>query len=128
MDDVQDKNAVTFDLLRRFGGKWAVLMAMRSDMSKKGIVLPPEVNEHLQTARTKIATGCFSPCEVSCALAEVESRIFSQCHRLSDEEFMNWSDLLGEAMQGKLDSQRILGIRALEPVKNDCGFLECTCS
>ena len=128
MSDVKDESTDTFDLLRRFGGKWAVLMAMVLDMAKKGIVLPPEVNEQLRTARVKIGSGCFSPCEVSCALAEVESRIFSQCHRLSDEEFMNWSDLLGEAMQGKLDYQRILGIRALEPVKNDCGFLECTCS
>jgi hypothetical protein len=128
MGDVKDEITVAFDLLRRFGGKWAVLTAMSMDMTGKGIVLPPEVNELLKTARLKIESGCYSSCEVNCALAEVESRIFSQCHRLSDQEFMNWTDLLGEAMQGKLNYQRIRGIRALDPVKNDCSFLECTCS
>jgi len=38
-----------------------------------------------------------------------------------------WSDLLGEAAQGKLDYARIQMISALEPIHQDCKFLGCTC-
>jgi hypothetical protein len=31
-------------------------------------------------------------------------------------------------MQGKLDYQTIMGIPALDPIKTDCGFLNCRCS
>jgi hypothetical protein len=60
-------------------------------------------------------------------LAEAESRLFSQGPALGDEEFMMWSDLLGEAAQGKLDHSRIQMIPVLEPIHQDCGFLACTC-
>ena len=128
MDEMTDEGVVTYELLRRLGGKWAVLMAMSLDMTRKGITLPEEVKEQLSTGRIKIASGCFSPCEVACTLAEAESRLFSRGHLLGDDQFMMWSDLLGEAMQGKLDYERIQGSRALEPVKNDCRFLNCSCS
>ena len=128
MSEVHDDRAVAFELLKRFGGKWAVLMAMSVDMAKKGIALPPDVNEKLTTARVKICSGCFSTCEVSCTLAEVESRLFSRGNLLNEQEFMDWSDLLGAAMQGQLDYERILHTRALAPVKSDCQFLNCSCS
>ena len=94
----------------------------------QGITLPPVVFEALKTARSKIESGCFSICEVGCDIAQAEGPVFSECHRLDQQQFQEWSDLLGEAMQGKLDYQRILGIPALDPVKNDCGFLNCSCS
>ena len=106
---------------------WAVLTAMSLAMDKKGIPLPPEINERLKTARVKIVSGCVPPCEVNCVLAEAESRLFSQGPALGDEEFMMWSDLLGEAAQGKLDFARIQMIAALEPIRQDCKFLGCTC-
>lgn len=128
MADVKNEGVVAFDVLTRFGGKWAVLAAMSMSMSRKGIVVPPEVHEKLRMARVKIGSGCFSPCEVSCALADVEGRLFSQCHLMDDQEFMNWSDLIGEAMQGNLDYDRIAGIPSLAPIKNDCKFLGCSCA
>ncbi len=128
MAQTRDEGEVAFEVLKRFGGKWAVLAAMSMSMSRKGIVLPPEIHEKLKIARVKIGSGCFSPCEASCALADVEGRLFSHCHLIDDQEFMDWSNLLGEAMQGKLDFERIAGIPALAPVKNDCQFLGCSCS
>lgn len=127
MAETNGGNAVAFDILKRYGGKWAVLAAMSMSMVRKGIAVPPEVREKLRMARGKIGSGCFSPCEVSMALAEVEGPLFSQCHLMDEQEFMAWSDLLGEAMQGKLDSDRIAGISALAPVRNDCQFLQCGC-
>jgi hypothetical protein len=127
MTDANDEVTVAVDVLRRFGGKWAVLAAMSMHMSRKGILVPPEVREKLQMARVKIGSGCFSPCKASCRLAEIEGRLFSQCHLPGDHEFMNWSDLLGDAMQGKLDYERIGKIPALEPIRSDCQFLGCSC-
>jgi hypothetical protein len=115
-------------MLRRFGAKWAVLAAMAADMAKKGIDVLGDVVGELQTARVKIASGCYSPCEAACDLAHIESQLSSRCDLLPPHEFQEWCDLLAEAMQGKLDYQRIRGIAALEPIRNDCGFLSCGCS
>ena len=128
MTGQMDQRAMAMDVLKKYGGKWAVLLSMSVDMARKGISVARDVNEKLRNTRLKIGSGCFSPCEVSCALAEVESELFSHCHLLEDADFMKWSDLLAEAMQGKLDDNRILAIPALEPVRNDCGFLSCGCS
>ena len=127
MSNAKDASLMEFEILRRLGGRWAVLTAMSLAMHKKGIPLPPDINERLKTARVKIVSGCTSPCEANCVLAEAESRLFSKGSALGDEEFMIWSDLLGEAAQGKLDYARIQMISALEPIHQDCKFLGCTC-
>jgi hypothetical protein len=128
MADPNGNATLEFEMLRRFGAKWAVLAAMTADIRRKGIALPPVVFDVLKTVRGKIESGCFSTCEIGCDLSQAEGPIFSECHHLDEHQFQEWSDLLGEAMQGKLDYQRILGVPALEPVKNDCGFLSCNCS
>ncbi len=128
MSEASDRSAFEFEVLRRFGAKWAVLTAMTGDMTRKGIKVPHGVVEELGAVRVKIGSGCFSTCEVSCELSKVEGQLFSQCDRLDPQDFQQWCDLLAEAMQGKLDYGRIRGIPALEPVKNDCQFLGCRCS
>jgi hypothetical protein len=128
MSDANEKIAFDFEMLKRYGAKWAVLAAMTTAMTRKGIDVPHSVFEALKNVRGKAESGCFSPCEVGCDLSQVEATLFSQCHLLDQQEFQEWSDLLAEAMQGKLDYQRIMGIPAFEPVKTDCGFLRCTCS
>ena len=128
MGEPTDRTAFDFEILKKYGAKWAVLTAMTAHMVRKGIPIPHNVFELLRNAQSKIVSGCFSPCEVGCELAQVEGQIFSECHLLGEQDFKDWSDLLGEAMQGKLDYQRILGIPALDPIKNDCKFLGCSCS
>ena len=68
-------------------------------------------------ARAKIASGCFSCCEVSCALCEVESELSSKFHTLDDDEFKQFQDLLRDAMQGQLDYNRIISSPVLVPVR-----------
>ena len=128
MGGQSDKNVFDFEMLKRYGAKWAVLAAMTADMFRKGIEVPQAVFEALKTARGKIESGCFSTCEVSCDLSQVEGPLFSQGYLLDQQDFQQWSDLLAEAMQGKLDYQRIMDIPALAPVQNDCMFLRCGCS
>ncbi|MGO8744442.1 MAG: hypothetical protein ACLQNE_00500 [Thermoguttaceae bacterium] len=127
MSHAESASVMEFEIVRRLGGRWAVLTAMSLAMTKKGIPLPADINEKLKIARVKIVSGCASPCEANCVLAEAESRLFSQGPALGDEEFMMWSDLLGEAAQGKLDHSRIQTIPVLEPIHQDCGFLACAC-
>ena len=127
MSNVKDASLMEFEILKRLGGRWAVLAAMSLAMHKKGIPVPSDINERLTTARVTIVSGCASPCEANCVLAQAESRLFSQGPALGDEEFMMWSDLLGEAAQGKLDYARIRMIPALEPIQQDCRFLGCAC-
>lgn len=128
MADANDKIAFDFEMLKRYGAKWAVLAAMTADMVRKGIEIPPAVFAALKTARSKIESGCFSVCEADCDLAQVEGPLFSQGYLLDPQDFQQWSDLLAEALQGKLDYQRIMDIPALAPVKSDCTFLRCSCS
>ena len=89
-------------MLKRYGAKWAVLTAMTADMAGKGIKLPQDVFESLRRVRSDLESGCFSTCGVSCDLSQAEGPIFSQCHLLDPQEFQAWSDLLAEAMSGKL--------------------------
>ena len=127
MNGADAKGELEYDVLMKFGGKWAVLMSMSVAMARKGIALPPDLNDKLASSRMKIRSGCFSCCEIGCALAEVESRLSSQFHMLDEQEFMKWSELLGDAMQGKLNSARIIATPELAPLKNDSDFLKCTC-
>ena len=107
MGDPSEKAALEFEMLKRFGAKWAVLAAMTADMTRKGIVLPPVVFEVLKTARGKIESGCFSTCEVGCDLSQAEGPIFSECHHLEPQQFQEWSDLIGEAIFSTPTSSRI---------------------
>ncbi len=128
MGDPREKDDLELEMLRRYSAKWAVLTAMTAAMKRQGIALPPVVFDALKTARSKIQSGCFSICEVGCELSQAEGPVFSECHHLDQQQFQEWSDLLGDAMQGELDYQRILGIPAFAPVKNDCRSLNCSCS
>jgi hypothetical protein len=128
MGDPNDKVLFDFEMLKRYGARWAVLAAMTSHMTQKRIDLPRDVFEALKTARGKIESGCFSTCEVACDLSQAEGPLFSHAYLLDESEFQQWSDLLAEAMQGKLDHARIMDIPALAPVKNECAFLTCKCS
>jgi hypothetical protein len=128
MSDESDRKAFEIELLKRYGAKWAVLTAMTASMAKQGIEAAREVFEALRTARSKIESGCFSACDVGCELSKVEAQLYSQGYLLSQEEFQQWSDLLAEATQGKLDYQRLMDIPALAIVRNEFQFLGCTCT
>jgi hypothetical protein len=128
MGDPTDKNLFEFEMLKRYGARWAVLAAMTTRMAQKGIEVPRDVFEALKNARGKIESGCFSTCEVGCDLSQAEGPLFAQGYLLDEQDFQQWSDLLAEAMQGKLDYERIMDIPALEPIRNDCRFLGCKCS
>ena len=53
MSHAKDASPMEFEILRRLGGRWAVLTAMSLAMHKKGILLPPEINERLKIGGSK---------------------------------------------------------------------------
>jgi hypothetical protein len=128
MDRVeQEERRVSFEQLKKFGMKWAVLAAMRLDVGNQGVGVPADVDGRLKLARMKILSGCFSPCEVGCELSKIEAQLVSVGAALGEQCLRPWFELLGQAMQGILDPARIDDIPALRPVATDCQYLACHC-
>jgi hypothetical protein len=72
-------------------------------------------------------SGCFSPCEVGCALGQIEGQLVAAAASVGEDYVRRWLDLLGQAMQGLIDPRRTADIPALEPVATDCQYLACHC-
>jgi hypothetical protein len=123
----QDERKVSFEWLKKFGMKWAVLAALVIDLWKRGVRVPSATNEELKVARMKIMSGCFSPCEVGCALGKLEGQLVALGASLGEDYLRPWFDLLGQAMEGRIDPSRISDIPVLEPIANDCKWLACRC-
>ena len=123
----QNDREVSLDLLKKYGMKWAVLAAWVIDLGKRGIRVPSGVNEELKVARMKIMSGCFSPCEIACAFGKLEGQLIALGASLGEDYQRPWSDLLGQAMEGRIDPGRVSEIPALEPIANDCKWLACRC-
>ena len=123
----QGDRTVSFELLKRFGMKWAVLAALVTDLGKRGVRLPPDTNEQLKLTRMKIMSGCFSPCDVGCEFGKLEGQLIALGSALGENYLRPWFDLLGQAMEGRIDPSRISDIPALVPIANDCKWLACRC-
>lgn len=127
MSQMEEENKVSYDLLKKYGAKWAVLAAMEADLTRKGIAVPESTNKEIQMSHAKISSGCFSPCDANCDLTKIEANLVSQGAALGDEYMDQWFDLMGEAMSGTLGPQKISEIPLLKPIESLCGFLKCTC-
>ncbi|MCP4213050.1 MAG: hypothetical protein GY765_00265 [bacterium] len=124
---MSDEKKVTFELLRRYGAKWAVLAAMEVDLRKKGVLVPAETSRDIEMAHVKISSGCFSTCEAHCDLGKIEGSLVSRGASLGDEYMDDWFELLSQAMSGNLPPDKLLQIPLLKPIETKCGFLECSC-
>jgi hypothetical protein len=124
---MEQKQELSYDLLKKYGSKWAVLVAMSIDLTKRGIKLPDEVDKSLQTIRIEITSGCYSTCEVGCTMGVVEGHLIACGSVLGDNYLNPWIDLFSSAIKGELEYESLVQIPALEPVKTSCGFLKCGC-
>lgn len=123
----QNDREVSVDLLKKYGMKWAVVAALVIDLGKRGVRVPSALNEELKVARMKIMSGCFSPCEIACTFGKLEGQLIALGASLGEDYLRPWSELLGKAMEGRIDPGRISDIPALEPIANDCKWLACRC-
>lgn len=127
MNDQNTEKKVTYDLLKKYGAKWAVLAAMEADLVTKGVSIPPDAAKGLEMSHVKISSGCFSSCDAHCDLSKIEARLVSIGAGFGDDYMDQWFNLMGEAMAGNLDSRKISDIPLLRPIESRCSFLDCTC-
>ncbi len=123
----QDERRVGFEWVKRFGMKWAVLAALVVDLGKRGVRVPPDVKEQLKLAQVKIMSGCFSPCEIGCVLGKLEGQLVAIGSSAGEDYLRPWFDLLGQAMEGRMDPRRVSEIPALEPIASECQWLASRC-
>ena len=115
----------SYDLLRKYGARWAVLAAIEVDLMKKRVSISLEISKELETAHIIISSGCFTTCEADSILGQIEAHLIPICTAFGDDYVDAWFDLLGRAMQGHINSQEISNIPLLRPIESDCGFLGC---
>ena len=114
-------------VLRQYGLRWAVLAAWRDALHLRQVAVPADAGRHLEEARVKIASGCFSVCEVGCDLSQVEGALTS-ADASTDHNWVDfWLDLLGSSMRENSDAERVLKVPAIKAHYNNCGSSACRC-
>jgi hypothetical protein len=114
-------------VLKQFGLRWAVLAGWRDALHLRHVALPPEADRLLENARIKIASGCFSVCEVGCDLTELEAALTSTDASSGHNWVDFWVDMLGHSMADDAETERILKIPAVRTRYNNCGLSVCRC-
>lgn len=124
---METRREITYELLKKYGSRWAILAAMSMDISKRGIQLSNDIKAALEITRIEITSGCYSTCEIDCTLNKVEGELVSSGSSFGEAYLDPWLDLLARAMQGPLDYEQLIAIPVLRPVETSCGFLKCSC-
>lgn len=126
-DAIHDKTVHDEAVLRQYGLRWAVLAGWRDALRLRNVKLTAKVDRLLENARLKIATGCFSVCEVGCDLSQVEGMLTS-ADASTDHNWVDfWVDLLANSMKDNAEIERILKIPAIKAHYNNCGLSVCRC-
>jgi len=108
--------------------RWAVLLSLSFDLSRKKVTLPSSAIDELRTSRMMLESGCFSACDICCILDGVEQKLVPGAVSLGGKYFESWLGLLEKAMKGQLTSEEVRGLPLIRPVVTDCEFLRCTCN
>ena len=114
-------------VLKQYGLRWAVLAGWRDALQLRHVELPLEIDQLLENARIKIASGCFSACAVGCDLSELEAALTSTDASSGHNWVDFWVDMLGHSMAGDAETERILKIPAVRARYNNCGLSVCRC-
>lgn len=114
-------------VLQQYGLRWAVLAAWRDALKLRHVPVARAADGTLEGARIKIASGCFSVCEVGCDLASVEAALTS-ADGSTDHNWVDfWLDLLAQAMANSADTERLMKVPAVKFHYNNCGSKACRC-
>lgn len=123
----EDSHVLEEAVLKQFGLRWAVLAGWRDALKLRRVELPHEADRLLENARIKIASGCFSVCEVGCDLSELEA-VLTATDASSGHNWVDfWVDMLGHSMANDAETERILKIPAVRARYNNCGLSVCRC-
>ena len=123
----EDKAIQDESVLKQYGLRWAVLAAWMDALQLRRVQLPQELGRLLENGRIKIASGCFSVCEVGCDLSQLEGALTS-IDASSQHNWVDfWVDMLGHSMADNAETERILKVPAIRAYYNNCGITGCRC-
>lgn len=115
------------EVLRKYGLRWSVLAAWRDALRLRRVVVEPETDRILETARMKLASGCFNVCEVGCDLQTIEAAL-TTADASTDHNWVDfWVDMLGHAMTDAAATERLMKIPAIRFRYANCGIKGCVC-
>jgi hypothetical protein len=113
--------------LRQYAVRYALLAAWRDDLLARGLAVPPNLPQSLETTRVKIASGCASSCDVGCALGEIEATLVTADSSTQKGKVDFWLDLLGQVMGGDASLERLLNLPVVQFHYAGCGLGACGC-
>jgi hypothetical protein len=114
-------------VLKQYGLRWAVLAGWRDALQLRRVELPDDIDRLLENARFKLASGCFSVCEVGCDLSQLEGALTSADASSHHNWVDFWVDMLGHSMANDAETERILKIPAIRARYKNCGISGCRC-
>jgi hypothetical protein len=112
-------------VMQQYALRWAVLAAWRDALAQRQVPVDGAADVALTKARIKLASGCFSTCEIGCDLAPAEASMISADASGRDPSVDFWLGLLGHAMSG--EGEKLLKIPAVKYRFADCGVPGCRC-
>jgi hypothetical protein len=115
-------------VVRQYALRWAVLAAWRDAIGPRARSVPDETDQALRRARIKIASGCFSPCEIGCDLSVVEATLTSIDASSGGDGVDFWLGLLSYSMAETAEAERLLKIPAVSFRFADCRVPGCPCA
>jgi hypothetical protein len=115
------------EVLREYGLRWAVLASWRDALRLRHLEVPREVDHRLELARMKLASGCFSVCDVGCDLNAAEGALTSVDASSQHNWVDFWVGLLGQSMRDEPAVEFILKIPAVRSHYQNCGIKGCNC-
>ncbi len=113
--------------LQRYGLRWAVLAAWAGELEQQGVSIGGEARKRLDACRVKIASGCFSACEVGCDLGVIEGELISRAASGASDTVDSWTTLIGQAMDKTAKIEKLLRIPTVRFQYMHCGFQACRC-
>lgn len=115
-------------VVERYALRWSVLAAWRDALEARVGDVFEDTDRALTRARIKIASGCFSACEIGCDLSSVEAALTSAdaSSRTSSVDF--WLGLLSYSMADAAGAERLLNIPAVRFRFADCRVGGCACA
>ncbi len=122
-----ERERIDAAVLQQYGLRWAILGAWRDALRLRNVSFPGDVDLVLESARTKIASGCFSVCSVGCDLSQIEGTLTTADSSTTHNWVDFWIDLLGQAMSNSAEIERILKVPAVKARYRNCGLTECRC-
>ncbi len=115
-------------VVERYALRWAVLAAWRDALGARVGDVFDEADKALTRARIKIASGCFSACDIGCDLSSVEAALTSADASSGTSSVDFWLGLLSYSMSDATGAERLLNVPAVRFRFADCRVGGCACT